>query len=99
MSADDVLVRDLDRIVQREGFLWGDKVAQTYFEPAAEYIDSQWAFVESFLSKYHIDYSNTADLACGHGRNSKKLANFAKKLTLIDVNPENISFCKQQFAN
>jgi ubiquinone/menaquinone biosynthesis C-methylase UbiE len=90
---------DLERIVQKEAFHWGDNAADTYFESAARDMDRQWAWVEPFLSQFPIDYSNTMDLACGRGRNSQKLAPRARNLVLVDVNPDNISFCKRQFAH
>jgi ubiquinone/menaquinone biosynthesis C-methylase UbiE len=98
-SRDNVFTHDLERIVKREAFHWGDKVAASYFEPAAEGMEHQWAVVEPFLSQFSIDYSNTIDLACGRGRNSEKLANLAHSLTLVDVNEENISFCHGKFTD
>lgn len=86
-------------MVKREALLWGDSVTQSYFEVADEDMDRQWAVVEPFLSQIPIDYRNTLDLACGHGRNSAKLSGRVKSLTLVDVNPENIAFCKQRFRD
>jgi ubiquinone/menaquinone biosynthesis C-methylase UbiE len=94
-----VWIRDLESIVQKEAFHWGDNATSGYFEPAAKDMDRQWAWVEAFLSQFPIDYRNTVDLACGHGRNSEKLALRAKNLILVDVNPQNISFCKRRFSH
>jgi ubiquinone/menaquinone biosynthesis C-methylase UbiE len=94
----DVLTRDLERIVRREAFHWGNNAAESYFDPAARDMDRQWAVVEPFLSRFPIDYSNTMDLACGRGRSSEKLASMGGKLTLVDVNEENIAFCVNKFA-
>ena len=96
-NPDEVWVLDLERMVQKEALYWGDNVAESYFEPADTDMDSQWAVVEPFLSQFSINYSNVMDLACGHGRNSEKLAARAKQLTLVDVNHDNISFCKKKF--
>ena len=43
------LTSDLERMVAKEAFLWGDNVAQSYFEPAAKDMDRQWARVELFF--------------------------------------------------
>jgi ubiquinone/menaquinone biosynthesis C-methylase UbiE len=94
-----MLVRDLEHTVQTEAFYWGNNATETYFEPAERGMDYQWPYVQRFLAPYPIDYSDTMELSCGHGRNSEKLAVSAKNMTLIDVNPENISFCKQRFRD
>jgi hypothetical protein len=47
-SLHDVLTRDLERIVRREAFHWGNNSAGSYFDPAAR----QWAVVEPFLSRF-----------------------------------------------
>jgi ubiquinone/menaquinone biosynthesis C-methylase UbiE len=102
MSADDgvenVLVRDLERFVRNEAFMWGDNVTKSYFELAETHADAQWEFVQRFLAPFPIDYTNTVELSCGHGRHSEKLAILAQNLWLIDVNPENILFCRQKYS-
>lgn len=39
----------------------------------------------------------TAELACGHGRHAHRIYEQVPALILIDVVPENISFCKERF--
>jgi len=98
-SGKNVLVRDLERFVKDEAFMWGDNVTTSYFELAETHADAQWEFVQRFLSPFQIDYTNTVDLSCGHGRHSEKLGVLARDLVLIDVNPENIIFCRQKYPN
>ena len=76
----------------------GDNAKIGYFDPAENDADWQWAMVRRFLAPYAIDYMNTLELACGHGRNSEKLAALAQRMILVDVNPENIAFCRERFA-
>lgn len=97
-AAEDALKSDLQRFVSDEAFLWGDNATQIYFEPAEKDFEKQWAMVQQFLSSHRIDYTNTLELSCGHGRNSERLASLAQNMTLIDVNPENVQFCKQRFS-
>jgi ubiquinone/menaquinone biosynthesis C-methylase UbiE len=98
-SVENILARDLERFVKNEAFFWGDNAAKIYFEPAEDDMDIQWEMVQKFLAPYHIDYTSTMELACGHGRNSERLANLSQNMILVDVNPENILFCKKRFSN
>jgi diketogulonate reductase-like aldo/keto reductase len=90
--------RDLERFVKDEAFHFGDNATEWYFEPAEVSMDAQWQSVKSFLDKHQIDYTNTMELSCGHGRNSERLSTLAKNLVLVDVVPENILFCKNRFS-
>jgi hypothetical protein len=94
---DDPVATDLTQIVTNEAFLWGDNETDNYFAYAESGIDFEWSYIAPFLSRFPIDYSHTVDLACGHGRNSVKLSLRTDNLTLVDVNPENIAFCKRRF--
>src|SRR5262245_55492340 len=94
-NKENILVRDLESFVKTEAYLWGDNVAKTYFEPAEWHMDSQWEVIRQFLAPYPIDYTNTMELACGHGRNSERLADLSQNMILVDVNPENLLFCKK----
>jgi len=44
------------------------------------------------------DFSVVVDLAAGHGRNTAKLLELASKLYVVDINPDNIEFCRRRFA-
>jgi len=91
--------RDLECLVKAEGFHFGDNRREEYFEPAEAGMDMQWAMVQGFLGKHPIDYTTTMELACGHGRNSERLAKRSKNMVLVDVHPENILFCKNRFPD
>jgi hypothetical protein len=69
-------------------------VVKTYFKPAEAYMNFQWEMVQTFLDPYSIDY-DTMKLACGHCRNSERLANLTQNVILVDVSLENITRCKE----
>jgi hypothetical protein len=96
---ENVLTQDLERIVKNEALEWGDNATKQYFEPAERDADRQWALVQRFLAPFPIDYTRTMELSCGHGRNSEKLAALSKFIVLVDVNQENIAFCKNRFPD
>lgn len=87
-------------IVAKESLLWGDNVARDYHERARSHMDRHWDdIVWPMLKRYNIDYTATADFACGRGRNTEKLRTLAKEVTMIDVNAENIIFCREYFKD
>ena len=89
---------DLQQIVEDEAFLWGSEMRVDYHARAEREMDQQWRdIIWPVLSKYNIDYSDAMDFACGHGRNAIKLSELAQRVTLVDVNPENIAFCRERF--
>lgn len=68
-----------------------------YYDQAEEKVKSQWEnLVWPFISDSVFD--TTLELACGHGRNSEYLLGVANRLILVDVNVENINYCKKRFA-
>jgi ubiquinone/menaquinone biosynthesis C-methylase UbiE len=74
-----------------------DWVESPYYEDAEKFIDTQWdGLIWPFIQG--SDFSNTIDLAAGHGRNTKKLKKIAQKLWVVDMNKENVEFCKLRFA-
>lgn len=98
MPAQAARSKNLDAIVSDEAFLWGDDVLEAYHLPAEADMHRQWSTqIWPLLSKYDIDYSHSVDLACGHGRNTAMLSPLSQKVTLVDVNGENIEFCKKRF--
>jgi len=91
-------MRQLAKIVEREAFYWGDSIREGYFAAAEKYFDEDWtSIVRPFLEGYPINYAHTLDLACGRGRNSAALSPLAGRMTLVDVNPENIAACTERF--
>lgn len=52
-------------------------------------------FYQRFL---RLDTDNIIELACGRGRHVPKYISMAKQITLVDILPENIEYCKHRFA-
>lgn len=93
----DILTRRLAETVRREAMDWGNNVANDYHRRAAEDMNRLWnKIIWPILSRHEIDLSDTIDFACGYGRNAKMLAAAgAAKVTLVDVNPDNIAYCRE----
>lgn len=69
-----------------------------YYQDAEKWMEIQWHdIVWPKISDF--DFTNVVDLACGQGRNSTKLVNICKKLTLVDICQSNIDFCKNRFKD
>jgi SAM-dependent methyltransferase len=45
-----------------------------------------------------LDLANVVELACGHGRHTAQIVQKARRITLIDINKENIDACRRRFA-
>ncbi|MFV3078107.1 class I SAM-dependent methyltransferase [Niveispirillum fermenti] len=75
-----------------------DWKAAKYYDDAEASIDSQWnRFIWPSINCCSFDY--VVDLACGHGRNTAKLAEISKKVVAIDVNSENVEYCTERFRS
>jgi ubiquinone/menaquinone biosynthesis C-methylase UbiE len=73
------------------------RIATEYYEFAESWIDQAWEqTIWPFIRS--CDFSCVVDLAAGHGRNTRKLLELAKKLYVVDINADNIHFCQQRFA-
>lgn len=84
-------------IAAAEGYFWGDRVSEVYFEAAEQSFDVQWTNIIAPLLE-RIEYGTVVDLASGHGRNALRLAKKAGLVYCVDINPENIAFLKRRFA-
>ena len=77
-----------------EGVIWAKS---PYYDEAEAFIVDQWQQL-IWPMIYDCDFSCVVDLAAGHGRNSKLLREAAGQLIVVDINQENVDFCKQRFA-
>jgi len=79
-----------------------DWVSHQYYDDAEaeEYVNEFWsengAYYKSFCQ---LDCTKIVELACGHGRHVPKYLDKAKYITLVDINQQNIDFCKKRFLN
>ena len=78
-------------------YVGDDWKQQPYYDDAEQYIEKQWR--ETIWPFIHdADFSCVLDLAAGHGRNSEKLKQHARQIYIVDINQENIDFCRGRFA-
>ena len=85
---------DLEGLAKKAGKNW---VKSKYFDNAEPHMQGQWEkLVYPFIAD--CDFASVVDLAAGHGRNSEMLRTVARKIYVVDVNVENIDFCRQRFA-
>jgi ubiquinone/menaquinone biosynthesis C-methylase UbiE len=54
--------------------------------------DLIWPFIQN------CDFSSVLDLAAGHGRNSQRFKELARRIWIVDINQENIDHCRKRFA-
>jgi SAM-dependent methyltransferase len=72
--------------------------AGSYFDVAEPVIGRQWdQTIWPIICDE--DFSNTLDLACGHGRNTEMLRKSAQTIDLVDVNASCIEFCRRRFGD
>lgn len=68
-----------------------------YYDDAEQYLESAWTHtIWPYI--HDCDFSCVVDLAAGHGRNTKKLREVANRIYVVDINEENIQFCRKRFA-
>ena len=94
------MLGSLQTVAETVGKDW--KGADKYYNSAEAGFNNQWnGLVWPFLrsNAEQIDWSATMDLACGHGRNAAKLVTMADNLILVDINKENIDFCRRRFGD
>lgn len=71
--------------------------AGLYFEHAEPHMAKQWNGIIWPIIKDE-DFTNTLELACGHGRNTEFLRRLARMIDLVDVNQNCIEACRQRFG-
>jgi SAM-dependent methyltransferase len=83
-------------IAEKEGYLWGDEVSEAYHNAAERAFDTQWAdIIGPFID--NLEYDMVLDLASGHGRNAWRLAERARLVYCVDINPDNVRFLRDRF--
>ena len=84
-----------------------DWKANPYYDRAEQedWMDLFWGQDSHFRRLFEkLDTTVVVDLACGHGRHTARLLSIKtgrhrpKKLYLLDVNQENVEYCKARFA-
>jgi len=68
-----------------------------YYDDAESKMERHWNEIVFPIIR-DADFSSVLELACGHGRNSERILKHAGRLTLVDVNQENVDFCRKRFS-
>jgi ubiquinone/menaquinone biosynthesis C-methylase UbiE len=88
--------RDRDQLARLAREIGENWVETPYFDQAEGDTDWHWHDF-AFPMIQDCDFSVVLDLAAGHGRNAAKLLELAEKLYIVDVNEENVDFCRRRF--
>jgi ubiquinone/menaquinone biosynthesis C-methylase UbiE len=76
------------------------KKSDGYYEQAEQWLDVFWNEDTVFYKCFkQLDCSAIVELACGQGRHVQKYLEKSKTITLVDINQEQIDFCKKRFEN
>jgi SAM-dependent methyltransferase len=86
----------LEKAAAYSGEPWGPK--NPYFEQAEASMDSLWdRLIAPFIAR--CDARMTVDLACGQGRNTRKLLPLVTEIIGLDYQKGNTDFCTSRFAD
>lgn len=98
-NGSEQMSKKLEKLVDENSMLWGDDVAEAYHGAAARDMQGHWnGLIKPVLDRHPIDFSRSADFACGYGRNADCLLPLADSVALIDVQQENIEHCRKKYA-
>jgi ubiquinone/menaquinone biosynthesis C-methylase UbiE len=71
-----------------------------YYERAEHSVAQFWDERGHFRPMFaQLNLAHVLELACGHGRHVPHYLGRADRITLVDVNEENISFCRNRFQD
>jgi ubiquinone/menaquinone biosynthesis C-methylase UbiE len=77
-----------------------DWVSNRYYDEAEKWLPTFWSENTIFYKNFcQLDCTNIVELACGHGRHIQKYLKNAKSIFLVDINQENIDFCKKRYSD
>jgi len=84
----------LARLAEKVGTIWKQ---HPYYDLVEPYMEEQWVgTIWPYISG--CDFSCVVDLAAGHGRNTEKLREVSHQVYIVDINEENVKFCRERFA-
>jgi ubiquinone/menaquinone biosynthesis C-methylase UbiE len=87
----------LDELAHYSGDPWQPK--NPFFDRAEADMQNAWErLIWPFIGNA-VDFTDTLDLAAGHGRNSEYLLRHAKTLVIMDIQPGNVETCRARFAS
>ena len=72
----------------------------SYYSEAERWVDGFWGTSCVFLPFFEqLDIRCLLELACGQGRHAAQIRHRTEQMTLVDVNQENIEFCRRRFSS
>ena len=75
-------------------------ISKPYYENAERSVAFFWADKSHFKPLFEkLDLTHVVEIACGHGRHVPHYLENAGHISLVDVNVENIDFCKERFSD
>jgi SAM-dependent methyltransferase len=86
-----------DKLIELAQEVGDDWKNHAYYEDVERFMDGAWRKTIWPIIQ-GADFSVVVDLGAGHGRNTAKLREVSKKIYVVDINRENIDFCKQRFT-
>jgi ubiquinone/menaquinone biosynthesis C-methylase UbiE len=70
----------------------------SYYDQAEDSLHGFWGEDTVFYRAFQkLDLSSVTELACGHGRHVPRYLEKAGHITLVDINRENLDFCRNRF--
>ncbi len=73
--------------------------AGSYYDTAEKWTHIFWSENCHFRLMFdRLDLTSVVELACGHGRHAELIAGRCRSLTLVDVLPESIEFCRRRLS-
>lgn len=88
-------VKTPQQIAQSQRAVWE---GSHYYPDAEKYFPQQWEELIWPVIE-GCDFSRVVDLACGHGRNTRKLSSISETVIGVDLVPKNIDFCRKIATN
>lgn len=77
-----------------------DWKSSDYYERVEQTVHQFWAIEGKFRPLFErLDLEHVLELACGHGRHVDHYIERASRVTLVDVNKENVEFCQNRFSD
>lgn len=76
-----------------------EKYSNKYYDFAENIIGFFWEENTIFYKRFkQLDCSRIVELACGHGRHVQRYLDKANNISLVDINQQNIDFCKERYS-
>ncbi|MCF1421222.1 class I SAM-dependent methyltransferase [Mangrovimonas futianensis] len=71
-----------------------------YYDKAENWLYKFWEEDTVFYQRFQeLDCTHIVEIACGHGRHVQFYLEKAKSITLLDINQNNIEYCKNRFSS